>query len=318
VNRLQELLEDWKNLAREARILTVAGMRKAYLIETGHREQEACRRLVQMPFLAEGIFRGLGLQASFSWFLLEVRKDRLVPGLHGDVDILAGSLCWPDQKQFEALVSEERRKAEVGRHDSWNYQFAALRLARSGGVMWPPSTKRLVGLEAKCAYLDAGDRRISSNALRSSKSSAGKMAKVRRQVEGLLTLGLDRVALLDIIANPPVSGPDGGAWISSLAVATESAAAMSSILDRRLSEKSEAGHWVWSSGAVVGGYEFQRGAGCPQELRPSKGNIRLENSGAVRAIRQEVERSLGMIFGQFVTPLVFPAIFVDCKNCGSV
>ena len=69
---------------------------------------------------------------------------------------------------------------------------------------------------------------------------------------------------------------------------------------------------------MVGGYEFQRGAGCPQELRPSKGNIRLENSGAVRAIRQEVERSLGMIFGQFVTPLVFPAIFVDCKNYGSI
>lgn len=271
-----------------------------------------------MPFLAEGIFRGLGLQASFSWFLLEVRKDRLVPGLHGDVDILAGSLCWADQKQFETLVSEERRKAEVGRHDSWNYQFAALRLARSGGVMWPPSTKRLVGLEAKCAYLDPGDGRISSDALRTTKSSAGKMAKVRRQVESLLEMGLDQVALLDIIANPPVSGPDGGAWISSLAVATESAAAMSSILDRRLSEKCEAGHWVWSSGAVVGGYEFQRGAGCPQELRPCKGNGRLKSSSVVGGTRQEVEKNLGIVLAQFATPLVFPAVFVDCKNCGTV
>jgi hypothetical protein len=82
------------------------------------REQEAGRRLVQMPFLGEGIFRGLGLQTSFSWFLLEVRKDRLVPDLHGDIDILAGSLCWADRREFEALVSRERRKAGVRRDDS--------------------------------------------------------------------------------------------------------------------------------------------------------------------------------------------------------
>lgn len=83
--------------------------------------------------------------------------------------------------------------------------------------------------------------------------------------------GLNEVALLDIIANPPVSVPDGGAWISALAMATGSTTAMASTLNRRLPERCDVGNWVWSSGAVVGGYEFQRGAGCPQELGLAEG-----------------------------------------------
>jgi len=154
--------------------------------------------------------------------------------------------------------------------------------------------------------------------LRSRKSSPRKVAKARRRVESLLEMGLDEVALLDIIANPPVSGPDGGAWIFSLAVAAESSAAMASTLNRRLPEKCDAGHWVWSSGAVVGGYEFQRGAGCPQEVRPSKGNGRLRSSSAVGAMRQELERNLRIVFSQFPRPSVFPAVFVDCRDCGTV
>lgn len=293
-------------------------MLEAYLIATPEREREACRRLVQMPFLSERMFWGLGLQASFSWFILEVRKERLVSGLQGDIDVLAGRLSWTDPTAFEELLVEERVTARGERHDSWNYQLAAMRLARAGGIAWPPLTSHLVGLEAKCAYLDPRAHRISTESLRSTKPSPKKVAKVRRQVESLLEMGLDEVALLDIIANPPVSGPDGGAWISSLVMATESEAAMDSVLKKRLPEKCDAGHWVWSSGAVVGGYEFQRGAGCPQERRPSKGNGRLGSSRAVGAIRQEVQSNLRIVFSQFATPLVFPVVFVDCKDCGTV
>lgn len=293
-------------------------MLEAYLIATPEREREACRRLVQMPFLSEGMFARLKLQASFSWFVLELRKERLVSGLRGDIDVLAGRLSWTDPAAFEELLAEERMAARDGRHDSWNYQLAAMKLARTGGIAWPPAANYLVGLEAKCAYLDPCADRISSDVLRSTKPSPRKVAKVRRQVESLLGMGLDEVALLDIIANPPVSGPDGGAWISSLAVAAESAAAMASTLNGRLPEECDAGHWVWSSGAVVGGYEFQRGAGCPQELRPSKGNGRLESSSAVGGLREELERNLRIIFSQFATPLVFPAVFVDCRDCGTV
>jgi hypothetical protein len=292
-------------------------MPEGYLAEMSEREHEACRRLVQLPFLSERLFGSLGLRGSFSWFILQVEKERLVPSLRGDVDILAGPLIWTDPGAFDALVSEERASAQAGRHDSWNYQLAAMRLARAGGIKWPPSMGHLVGVEAKCAYLDPRTEQISAEALRSTKSSSSKAGKIRRQVESLLDMGLNHAVLLDVIANPPVSGPDGGAWISALAVATESTSAMSSTLDKRLPEECEAGHWVWSSGAVVGGDEFHRGAGAPLELRPSRGNSRFASSLTSRSIREQMEQHLKALLSEFPTPLVFPAIFVDCKACGT-
>ena len=88
-------------------------MSQSYLVEMSEREHEACRRLVQMPFLSEGLFGSLGLQSSFSWFILQIRKDRMAPSLSGDVDILAGPLSWTDRGAFDALVSEERANATI-------------------------------------------------------------------------------------------------------------------------------------------------------------------------------------------------------------
>lgn len=234
------------------------------------------------------------------------------------MDILAGPLSWKDPSAFNALVAEESANARQERHDSWNYQLAALRLARAEGIVWPPSTRHLVGVEAKCAYLDPRTQRISVAALRSTKSSPSKADKIIRQVESLLEMGLDHAVLLDIIANPPVSGPDGGAWISALAVATESTSAMSSILHERLPQECEAAHWVWSSGAVVGGDETHRGAGSPLELRPSRGNSRLASSAASTSMRETMEQCLRALLSEFATQVVFPAIFVDCKACGTI
>jgi hypothetical protein len=149
-------------------------------------------------------------------------------------------------------------------------------------------------------------------------SSTSKAYKIRKQVQSLLDIGFNHAVLLDIIANQPVSGPDGGAWISALAVATESTVAMSSILDKRLPEECEAAHWIWSSGAVVGGDEFHRGAGAPQELRLRKGNSRLASAIANRSIREKMERHLKALLSNIATPTVFPAIFVDCNTCGAI
>jgi hypothetical protein len=190
-------------------------MGEGYLVAMPEREYEACRRLVQLPFLSERLFGSLGLQPEFSWYLLQIRKELLGTSLLGDVDILAGRLSWSDPDAFEALVAEERANAQPERHDSWNYKLAALRLARARGISWPPSCDHVVGLEAKCAYWEP-----CAGGLKSTKS--GKTRKIRRQVESLLEMGLDQVALLDIIANPPVSGPNGGAWISALNVAATS------------------------------------------------------------------------------------------------
>ena len=289
-----------------------------YLIEMSEREHEACRRLVQLPFLSERLFGAFRLQAEFSWFLLQLKKERLVPSLSGDIDILAGPLSWNDAEIFRALVCEERTGDHIGRHDSWNYKLAALRLAGAGGIKWPPSMVRLIAVEAKCAYLDPCARCISIKSLRSTKTSRTKVDKVRRQVQSLLNMGFNHAALLDIIANPPVTGPDGGAWVSALTVASESATAMSTVLKERLPQESEAAHWVWSSGAVMGGDEFHRGAGCPVELRASRGNSQLVTSVSTQSARQEVEKRLLALLSEFPIPVGFPAVFVDCTACGKL
>lgn len=291
-------------------------MAQGYLIEMPEREHEACRRLVQLPFLSERLFGAFGLQAEFSWFLLQVEKGRLLPSLSGDVDILAGPLAWSDPESFRALVSEERANDRLGRHDSWNYKLAAMRLARARGITWPPSMAHLVAVEAKCAYLDPRADRISKDALKSTKSSHTKVNKVRRQVHSLLNMGFDHAVLLDIIANPPVTGPDGGAWTSALGVAAESVAAMASLLNERLPQECEVAHWVWSCGAVVGGDELHRGAGCPVELKAGRGNSRLLSSTTTQSARREMERRLTALLSQFPIPVGFPAVFVDCRACG--
>jgi hypothetical protein len=190
-------------------------------------------------------------------------------------------------------------------------KMAALRLARAGGISWPPSCDHLVGLEAKCAYWEP-----CAEGLKSTKS--GKTRKIRKQIESLLEMGLDQVALLDIIANPPVSGPNGGAWISALNLADMSRDAMFPIVRGRLEDECEAAHWVWSIGAVVGGDELCRGAGAPIEVRPGRGNSRLVNVIKAQLARQEVEQHLREMFTKLQAPTIFPAMFVDCRDCGIV
>lgn len=293
-------------------------MPQGYLVAMPDREHEACRRLLQLSFLSEGLFRSLGLQSSFSWFILQIRQQLLVPSLRGDVDILAGLLTWSDPGAFDSLLCEESAGAPADRHESWNYQMAALKLARAEGIKWPPSTDHLIGVEAKCAYLDPSAHRISAEALRSTKSSRRKANKIKRQVESLLEMGLNHVALLDIIANPPVSGPDGGAWITSVGVAATSTEAMSTILGQRLPQECDAAHWVWSIGSVVGGDELHRGTGAPMQLTPTRGNSRLADSLTTRSMRQQMEKHLTAILSNFPTPTTFPAIFLDCKDCGNI
>jgi hypothetical protein len=58
-------------------------------------------------------------------------------------------------------------------------------------------------------------------------------------------MGFDRVALLDIIANPPVSGIDGQAWFTAFNVADLSMQAFLPDLKSRLPLNSPAGHFVW-------------------------------------------------------------------------
>ena len=191
--------------------------------------------------------------------------------------------------------------------------LASLKLAESGGIKWPPLTNYLVGIEAKCAYFDT-----ESDNIKSKKSSKEKVYKIREQVENLLSFGFDKVALLDMIANPPASGIDGQAWITALNIATSSKDAMSLILRQRLPNNSTAGHWVWSIGSIIGGDETRRGVGAPIELQKAAENKFLYVNTDVKTNREKMEIALNKIFGKLSPPYNFPVIFVDCRTCRTI
>lgn len=147
---------------------------------------------------------------------------------------------------------------------------------------------------------------------------AGKVRHTRAQVQDLLDLDFDRVALLDVIANPPVSGPDGQAWIVAGDLADRARRAIAPLMKERLPVHSPVGHYVWSIGAVAGGDEGKRGAGFPVELRAAGENLSLSKDLMVRRRRVEVEENLRKMFEELPKPLNLRVIFVDCPGCGKI
>jgi hypothetical protein len=290
---------------------------RRYLVEEPEREHQGVRTLVGLPFMIEKLLTPLGLNASFSWFILRVNKRRLRPSANGDVDLLAGPLEWNDPREYLARWEQEKRSKRDW-HPTWPAFLAALKLANDGGIRWPPPMNHLVALEAKCAYLHPQAEEISRGGLKSTKTSRQNVRRTQRQIQGLVEMGFDRIALLDIIANPPVSGLDGQAWIVALDVADLSMKAMLPDLRRRLPVDCPAGHFVWSAGAIVGGDESRRGAGSPIELRPAIQNPLLQGNEEVKAHRFETDANLRREFGKIPAPLNLRVIFADCEKCGQL
>ena len=130
-------------------------------------------------------------------------------------------------------------------------------------------------------------------------------------------MGFDRVALLDIIANPPVSDWDGQAWFTALNVADLSRKALANDLKNRLPVNSPAGHYVWSIGAVTGGAETKREADAPLELHAGTQNPLLQDE-EVKACRAAINQSLCSELGKLPGPRNLRAVFVDCEKCGQI
>lgn len=234
-----------------------------------------------------------------------------------DIDILAGQLNWNDPEAFQSILAEEV-KNDPKTHISQHRYIAAVKLAESGGIKWPPLTDYLIGIEAKCAYLDPNADEITENSIKSKKSSKEAVYEIQEQVKKLLSFGFDKVALLDMIANPPASGIDGQAFVTAANIATTSKEAMSRILKQRLPEDSPAGHWVWPIGSVIGGDESQRGAGTLVELQKTRENKFFQVDTAVKANRVKMEITLNKIFSKLPSPNSFPIIFVDCRTCRTI
>lgn len=288
-----------------------------YLVDIPGKESEAIKRLLKLLPITGGLFKSLGLDSLFSWYLIEVRTDLHLGLLPTDIDILAGRLSWSDPGAFRSILAEEI-KSEPNAPQSVHLTLASLKLAESGGIKWPPLTDYLIGIEAKCAYLDPNANEIKEDTIKSKKSSKEKVYGIQKQVEKLLSFGFDKVALLDMIANPPASGIDGQAWITALSIATSSKDAMSLILGQRLPNNSTAGHWVWSIGSIIGGDETRRGAGAPVELQKAAENKFLYVNTDVKTNRGKMEIALNKIFGKLSPPYNFPVIFVDCRTCRTI
>ena len=166
----------------------------------------------------------------------------------------------------------------------------------------------MVGVEVKCAYFDTKPR--------SSKSSPEKVGGIRKQIDWLLNMGLNRVALLDVIVNRPSDGIDSAAWLDAAGQAQISLQAMKGILRHRLPHNSPSGQFVWPVGPVIGGDESNRGAGGLLLIRQP-----LMNSGfgskdrGILSNRKTLLGRIPRILEKMPVPRHFPMVFVDCRKC---
>jgi hypothetical protein len=276
-----------------------------YIIEQPSilREPEAMRRLLRTPGLAESLFARLGLSA-LSWLVIELPTSELA-GIKGEIDIIGGRLAFQDITYFERLT-QEHESLRPDWNPSWHPYMAAKQIAEEGGLVWPPSADYLVGLEVECAYFD-GER------IRSDKSSRGNVANILKQIERMVDLGLDRIALLDVIANHPQDGEGSSAWLNAAGRSHTSLLAMKPVLSARLPKIHVSGHWVWPVGAVVGGSESRRGAGAPTELREA-----LPNPKSSSQKRSEFGSSLKAALAEAPSPTHFPWVLEHCQACAKI
>ncbi len=273
-------------------------------VEDQHRESEAIRRLVLTPPLLERILYPFGF-GSLCWIFVEVQKPRVVPNMQGDVDILIGPLEWKEPAAFDSALRKHLAQLP-GAHPTWPESLAAREVAASGGIKWPPDPHNLVGFEVKCAYFERG--------IRSAKSSPQKTAGIRKQIKWLFKMGIERVALLDVIANPPGTGQGSDAWIAAMVQGDSSLRAMNRTLNERLPKNSLAGHFVWAVGPVTGGDETVRGAGAPIQIRGA--SVCIPQEPRALANRKILLERLPQLLNAFPVPRTFPACFIDCRKCG--
>ncbi|MGZ5435664.1 MAG: hypothetical protein ACXWID_09375 [Pyrinomonadaceae bacterium] len=288
----------------------------SYLVESPQGEHAAIRKLQGLFCMLDGFFRALNLNPYYCWFLLEIQMDALVHSFKGDVDILIGRLHARNPKDFEAALAKYAKELPNA-HPTWYDNLAALDIAESGGIEWPPKTDYLVGIETKCLKLDPNATEISEQSVKSRKSSRQAVRKIRLKIDRLLDMGFDKVALLEFIANPPASGVDSRAWSLASSIAFRSEQAVASVFKNRLLPDSLAGHWVCSVGSVAGGDETLRGSGGVTEYH-SVSNNPYHDDPVRTGRRQEMEQNLRSILAGLPAPRSFPALFINCIPCGQI
>lgn len=295
----------------------------SYLVEDVECERSFLRRLWGFWRNLDPILTTLGFNPHCSWALIEIDMQHLGAPLKGDVDVLVGRMAFNDLKQFETALNGIIEQMKTARPNALiqfmnPYTVAADTVAWSGGLSWPPPTDYLAGIEVKCSRLslDADPYRgvLDERDMRSTKSSWQKVDRIRLEIDKLLTLGLNKVALLDLIANPPADGINMGAWANASMIADKTEKAMERVIRGRLPPNSPAGHWVYSMGAVAGGDETIRGAGFPNQYRVPQDNNFVGGS-EIELRRQKIEQTITSIFSKIPNPHSLPALYINCRTC---
>lgn len=276
-------------------------------MDSQDRESEAIRHIVG-SFHKDILLQSFGFD-DLTWIIVGALKPKLTPGIVGDVDILAGNLDFKDWGAFRKALAEIEIKYPEYPH-GLKTQLAGKMISEANGLKWPPEPVFVAGIEVKCAYF--------TDKLRAGKSSGDKVAGIRSQIDWLEKMGLDKVGLLDVIANEPAYNQDGG-FLGALGRADRSLQAMKPILDSRLARDSTAAHFVWSVGSVAGGDESARGAGQIIPLRQPVINPRLESKDPdTLRHRAALLSNIPKLLAPVPVPLYFPVAFLDCRKCGTI
>lgn len=293
----------------------------SYLIESNQGERTFLAGLGWSWDCLAPILRSFGIHPHCCWALIEIDMKELVPSLKGDVDILIGSIGWKDPQLFEhalqehlAMLKSYPRNALIQFMAPDN--FVADQLAERGELVWPPKPDYIGGIEVKCSRLNTGVNplraAITVADMKSTKASSRKQRKIRLEIEKLNRLGCDRVALLDLIANPPADGINIGAWHNASVIASKTEDAMRQVFANRLPAQCAAAHWVYSVGAVAGGDETVRGSGLPQQYRegqPFAGSLMSDTQ------RTELNEAIVDILSRVTPPYFLPAVYMKCRSC---
>jgi len=292
-----------------------------YLIENYECERTFLAGLGWSWSALEPLLRSLGIHPHCCWALIEVDMNDLVPSVKGDVDLLIGRIAFKNPDRFENRLKEHITSLNSLPPNTL-MQFMASDnlvadlLAGEGELIWPPQPDYLAGIEVKCSRLSIDvnplTTPISIDDMKSTKASPQKKRKIRLEIEKLMSLGCDRVALLDLIANPPADGLNMEAWHNASVIASKTESAMGEVLSNRLPPDCTAGHWVYSVGAVAGGDETVRGSGLPQQYREAQPVGRPSTSDAERT---DLNGAITNILSRVTPPNFLPAVYMNCRVC---
>lgn len=284
------------------------------------RESAAIDRFMALSNIHTNFQVALGLQPSFYWCLVRCETPLLAANIRGEIDMVLGGLAWKNPGRLTSHRFHELQKYPNW-HPDLHWQSAANLEAAQGGVVWPPTTDHLVGVEAKTSYFLPNREPIGRvvGKIGANKFSSRYQKEMSKQAKRLMIMGFDRAVLLTMVANPPADARSSHAWMQSSATSSDSATLMRKLVELQPDALPHSvGHWLWSLGAVAGRHEGWQGSGRPEELRPALPNPLLKLHGNAAKHREAMTRRLHHLFEHLPAPRQFPVFLSYCQQCQTV